>query len=95
MRYIAHSNGCDLVFSSIKEKLPLQIFKAMVTKHIFDSSVLAKVERDHNQALNIYAGSDNLLHIGEPEGSSMRGKVSFEKLWQELVEANFPKVSKG
>jgi dynein light intermediate chain 2 len=23
LRYIAHSNGCDLVFSSVKEKLPV------------------------------------------------------------------------
>ena len=22
LRYIAHSNGCDLVFASVKEKLP-------------------------------------------------------------------------
>ena len=39
----------------------------MLTRHVFDQSVQAKVERDPNQPLNIYAGSDNYLHIGEPE----------------------------
>lgn len=89
LRYIAHSNGCDLVFSSVKEKVPFQLFKAILNKHIFDPNIVIKIERDPNQALNMYAGQDSFLHIGEPEGSSMRGKVSFEKLWQELVETNF------
>lgn len=48
MRYISHSNGCDLVFASVKEKIPSQLFKAMVSRHIFDSSIAAKVEKDHN-----------------------------------------------
>ena len=48
LRYISHANGCDLVFSSVKEKLPLQLFKAMITRHVFDSTVQAKLERDPN-----------------------------------------------
>ena len=67
MRYICHSNGCDLIFASVKEKLPTQLFKAMITRYVFDSELQTKIERDHNQALNIYAGSDNFLQIGEPE----------------------------
>jgi hypothetical protein len=55
------------VFGSVKEKLPTQLFKAMITRHVFDSTLQAKVEKDPNQPLNIYAGSDNLLQIGEPE----------------------------
>ena len=69
MRYICHTNGCDLVFASVKEKLPSQLFKAMITRHVFDSTLQAKVERDPNQPINIYAGSDNFLQIGEPEVS--------------------------
>lgn len=61
LRYLCHMNGCDLVFGSVKEKLPSQLYKAMITRHLFDSSLQAKVEKDHNQALNIYAGSDNFL----------------------------------
>ena len=39
LRYICHLNGCDLVFASVKEKLPTQLFKAMVTRHVFDSNL--------------------------------------------------------
>lgn len=39
----------------------------MVTRHVFDSNLQAKVDKDHNQPLNIYTGSDNFLQIGEPE----------------------------
>lgn len=45
------------------------------------------MNRDPNQPLNITAGSDTLIQIGEPEGSGARRNVSFEKLWQEIVEA--------
>lgn len=72
LRYLCHQNGCDLVFGSVKEKLPSQLYKAMITRHVFDNSLQAKVEKDHNQALNIYAGSDNFLQIGEPEVRTIR-----------------------
>ena len=41
--------------------------------------------------MNIYAGSDTLSSIGEPEGAGNRRNVAFEKLWQELVETSIPK----
>ena len=87
LRYIAHANGCDLVFASIKEKLPSTLFKAMLSRYLSPEVPLLKMERDHNQALNIYAGSDGFASIGEPEGAGMRRNVAFEKLWQEVVEA--------
>ncbi len=92
MRYLCHINGCDLVFCSVKEKVPTQLFKAMLTRHVFDVSLNIKIERDHNQALNVYAGSDNLLHIGEPEGAGMRGRVSFEQIWSENLGQVFKKT---
>lgn len=48
LRYIAHANGCDLVFASIKEKLPSTIFKAMLSRYLTPEVPLLKVERDHN-----------------------------------------------
>lgn len=41
--------------------------------------------------MNIYAGTDTFLQIGEPEGAGMRRNISFEKLWQDIVEAQIPK----
>lgn len=93
LRYISHANGCDLVFSSVKEKLPTALFKAMLGRYLGESAAAPKVERDHNQPLNIYAGSDVFAQIGEPEGSGNRRNVAFEKLWQELVEAQIPKTA--
>ena len=36
LRYIAHLNGCDLVFSSTKEKTPLVYYKSTVDRFVFD-----------------------------------------------------------
>lgn len=91
LRYICHAYGCDLVFASIKEKLPSTLFKAMLSRHLAPEAPLLKVERDHNQALNVYGGSDAFAQIGEPEGAGMRRNVPFERLWQELVEQQIPK----
>ena len=92
MRYICHINGCDLVFGSVREKLPSQLFKAQISRHVFnDNTLQVKIERDPNQPINMYSGADSFIQIGEPEGASMRGKVSFDKLWQEIVETNFQK----
>jgi len=82
MRYISHAHGCDLVFASVKEKLPASLFKGMLAyRSTPQDSQQTKVERDHNQALNVYAGSDAFAQIGEPEGAGMRRNVAFEKLW--------------
>jgi hypothetical protein len=48
MRHICHSNGCDLVFASVKEKLPAQMFKVMISRQVFDSGLQMKMERDPN-----------------------------------------------
>ena len=67
MRYICHQNGCDLVFASVKEKVPTQLFKAMLAKHVFDLPHGAKVEKDVNQAIHVGAAQDYFRDIGEPE----------------------------
>lgn len=33
----------------------------MITRHVFDNNLQAKVEKDHNQGINIYAATDNFL----------------------------------
>jgi len=38
LRYLAHLNGADLVFASVKEKLPSQLYKAILTFSIFEGS---------------------------------------------------------
>ena len=65
----------------------------MLNKYLAPDQPLSKVDKDPNQPLNIYAGSDSFTAIGEPEGAGMRRNVAFEKLWQELVETNIPKIA--
>jgi hypothetical protein len=90
LRYFAHLYGCDLVFASVKERLPFNLFRAMLGRHAFDSGEKVKIEKDPNNALNMYAASDSFLNIGEPEGSGQRGRVSVEQLWTEQVAQHFP-----
>lgn len=92
LRYISHANGCDLVFASVKEKLPGAIYKSMLGRYLGDASSSGS-QRDHNMPLNIFAGTDTFLQIGEPEGAGARRNVAFERLWQDIVEAQIPKVA--
>lgn len=44
LRYIAHLNGAALVFASVREKTPSQLYKAMLLSHVVEGSALGKVE---------------------------------------------------
>ena len=44
LRYIAQANGCDLVFSSVKEKLPSQIYRQLLMSHLFDLPASSNME---------------------------------------------------
>ena len=56
LRYIAASNGCDLVFGSVKEKLPSQYYRHLLMSHLFESSTPGTMELNPANALNIRAG---------------------------------------
>lgn len=38
LRYLAHFNGADLVFASVREKLPAQLFKAILMSYVFEGA---------------------------------------------------------
>jgi len=44
MRYIAHMNGASLVFASVREKLPSQLYKALLMTNVVEGTVVGKVE---------------------------------------------------
>jgi dynein light intermediate chain 2, cytosolic len=56
LRYIAHMNGADLVFSSVREKVPTQLFRALLSHHVFEGGPLGKVEKNQNQPIHVPAG---------------------------------------
>lgn len=88
LRYIAHSNGCDLVFGSVKEKLPSQLYRSLLMSHIFDAPSQGNMDINHNNALNVRAGMDHLGKIEDPEGAMQR-RGSVESIWQEQIERVF------
>ena len=56
LRYIAHINGCDLVFGSVKEKLPSQLYRQLLTSHLFELPAGSNIEVNPANALNVRAG---------------------------------------
>jgi dynein light intermediate chain 2 len=95
LRYLCHDNGCDLVFASTKEKIPGQLFKAMISRQVFEQSLQVKLERDANQALNVYAASDSFLHIGEPEVTPLSFILSMSVGFKHERQSQFPAALAG
>ena len=72
LRYIAHSNGCDLVFASVREKLPSQLYRSVLMAHLFEMPAQVNIEVNPANALHVRAGQDSLSRIDEPEGAGQR-----------------------
>ena len=79
LRYMAHVNTCDLVFGSVREKLPSQLYRAVLNSHVFEHDV-GHIDTNHMNPINCPAGKDQLSKIDEPEGAGSR-KASLESLW--------------
>ena len=58
LRYLAHLNGASLVFASVREKTPSQLYKALLTAQVIEGSQIGKIETNPNQPINMAAGSD-------------------------------------
>ena len=91
MRYIAHSNTCDLVFGSVKEKLPSQLYRAVLNSHAFETEV-GHFDVNRNNPINCPSGSDHLSKIDEPTGAQS-SKAGLDSIWQDVIERNFEKVA--
>ena len=83
LRYIAHSNGSDLVFGSVKEKLPSVLYRSLLMSHLFETQFLrnktppsVSMEINPANALNVRSGMDQLSRIDEPEGAMQRRGTS-------------------
>ena len=89
LRYVAHANGCDLAFASVKEKLPSQLFRSLLNSHVFEGTTPTNVEVNPANPLNVRAAQDSLARIDEPDGAMQRRGSSMESLWQDAVERVF------
>jgi len=76
LRYIAHSNGSDLVFASVKEKLPSVLYRSLLMSHLFETPPSVSMEINPANALNVRSGMDQLSRIDEPESAMQRRGTS-------------------
>lgn len=58
LRYLAHLNGASLVFASVREKVPSQLYRALLMSHIVEGSQIGKLDTNSNSSLNVPAGAD-------------------------------------
>jgi len=91
LRYIAHTNGCDLIFSSVREQQPARVYMNMIGNHVFDGSTsTSSADTNANSCLNIPSSTDKVSKINEPDGAGY-SRASLEELYQQAVENNFTK----
>ncbi len=78
MRYFAHINGADLVFSQMKEK-GFSDFKSVLSVHTYSSSPKTpKIQTEHGKPICILAATDKLTKIGDPQNS---GSAQLDQAW--------------
>ena len=82
LRYVAHRNGADLVFASVREKLPISLFRNMLLGQLFDGSGASAMDINPVNPVSVRAGQDTIGKIDEPEGAGQRQSLSMESLWQ-------------
>jgi hypothetical protein len=85
LRHISHANGCDLVFSSVRENKGSTLYRSLLNYFCFEGGALAKADKNPNNMIHMPAGSDKFSDIGEPDGASQRN-LSFDQLWKVLIE---------
>lgn len=88
LRHLAHSNGADLVFCSLKEKKSWQNCKKMLEMHVFDTESAVDLEVNPSQSLNVPATLDALNRIDEPPGAGQRRGATVAQMWHEQIYGN-------
>jgi dynein light intermediate chain 2 len=86
LRYNAHYYGCDLTFSSYREK-DFDSLKLIINKHIFGSQKDPKSQTDHGKILCIMEGQDKMTAIGDPP---VPGEMAIEQAWLMSIQNYFP-----
>ncbi len=65
LRYFAHINGADLVFTQMKEK-GFSDFKQIMSTHTYSESKIPKLQFEHGKPISVIAATDKLTKIGDP-----------------------------
>ncbi len=56
LRHIAHANGCDLVFASVKENKGSTHYKNTLNSYCFETECFSKPDKNPNNMINMPAG---------------------------------------
>lgn len=87
LRFFAHQNNADLVFSHTKEK-GFGELRSMARDYLFtsDEARAVKLQTEHTRMLSVKSGQDKLTKIGEPQNP---GSMDMTQAWIHCVESYF------
>mmetsp|Transcript_23488 Transcript_23488/g.36745 ORF Transcript_23488/g.36745 Transcript_23488/m.36745 type:complete len:348 (-) Transcript_23488:169-1212(-) len=95
LRFLAHSNGASLLYTSKDDKQLVAGFRNVLTQWLFKGQPVKTKVTDHLKGLLVPAGADSHQDIGTPP---VADKSAFEKgmgpgeLWKAAFEAYFGKI---
>eukprot|EP00742_Colponemidia_sp_Colp-10_P002643 GILJ01002826.1.p1 GENE.GILJ01002826.1~~GILJ01002826.1.p1 ORF type:complete len:415 (-),score=58.49 GILJ01002826.1:190-1434(-) len=69
LRYVCHSNGASLLYSSNRDKTLLTNFRTLLNHYVFQTAALKQDQKDHAKAIAIVASADTFEAIGPPPAS--------------------------
>lgn len=97
LRFVAHSNGANLHFFSIKDEQLVTRVRAALTNHLFGTQPSKALQTEYNKPLAIPAGLDSLAAIGNvPLSDQDIGRVNARKpidLWKHCFTSYFPQTA--
>eukprot|EP00842_Homolaphlyctis_polyrhiza_P006453 jgi/Hompol1/6809/HPOL_002295-RA len=96
LRYIAHTNGASLLFSSHKDENLVARARQLLSHYAFRGSSIKSMSIDHNKPIVVMAGQDTLSGIGLPPSEMAKealGRQTFPpyERWKADYERYFPK----
>lgn len=85
LRFFAHVNGASLVFTSLKDKAPMNAMRGILRQLLFGVAAKggATEQLDPSKPIYISAGKDNLASINT-------GASGTAQSWRELIISQFP-----
>ncbi|XP_033736080.1 cytoplasmic dynein 2 light intermediate chain 1-like isoform X1 [Pecten maximus] len=94
LRFIAHIHGASLQFFSIKQEQQVNKMRALISHHLFETSLSKTLQTEHNKPIQVAAGHDSLQQIGTPPLSDKDvGRINAKnpmQLWKHAYIAKFP-----
>ncbi|KAJ3000527.1 Cytoplasmic dynein 2 light intermediate chain 1, partial [Thoreauomyces humboldtii] len=111
LRYVAHTHGATLIYTSTTDPSTQSRLRATLTHHAFRTAGLRTMQVDPTRPVLVPAGWDDLAHIGGPRGRETTttggegvvgggvkkaGAVYAQwSVWESVAREMFPEVGDG